>query len=503
MELTRSDSLKKYILIMMAIILALPISSFATPIGFSGGVNNEYEYEEIVFITGEPIKFIGEVKATENERDDVKTLRYTFDLSPENKSIEGRLRRTVSYETNYANRNDKGQAIGETSLSRKATETIDIDDDTYRLEDYQFSKSDIIDKRPASDFYSGNIKGRKYYSINGDEGKVIIDISGGNTGYENFWGSTETQIIDYYITYDRDVEEIDDDGDVDTDHVSWTGNVRAQVSDSLTKELRYSGNLASLSSFNGGYVKVTDREIISTYSFDLPSYARDMSLSKSMVPRIERLIVPKFKDLGGHWAQSAIEKLYSLDVFEDESQFFTPNIPMTRAEFIRAIIKACDIRIELEEENTRSRTASRRRNEPAEESPFIDVSVDSSDYPYIKEGVAKGIISGAPDRRFNPDKPLTRAEAITIIVGALGFDSKAPTPGYYMSFADDRSIPSWARDSIYVANEIGIIQGDNTNRVNPTKEMTRAEASAMLVRFLEFLEEDLQQDYRENIILFN
>jgi len=33
--------------------------------------------------------------------------------------------------------------------------------------------------------------------------------------------------------------------------------------------------------------------------------------------------------------------------------------------------------------------------------------------------------------------------------------------------------------------------------------MTRAEASAMLVRFLEFLERDLQRDYRENIILFN
>jgi len=33
--------------------------------------------------------------------------------------------------------------------------------------------------------------------------------------------------------------------------------------------------------------------------------------------------------------------------------------------------------------------------------------------------------------------------------------------------------------------------------------MTRAESSAMLVRFLEFLEKDLQQDYRENIILYN
>ncbi len=484
---------------MIILTLALPTNSFATPIGFSGGVNNEYEYEEIVFISGEPIKFIGEVKVTENDRNNVKTFRYNFDLAPQDKSIEGRLRRTVSYETSYANRNDKGQAIGETILSRSATETIDIDEDTYRLVDYQFSKSDIIDKRPASDFYSGNIKGRKYYTINGNEGKVIIDISGGNAGYENFWGITETQILDYFITYEREIEEVDEDGDIDTKNISWEGSVSVQVSDSLTKELRYSGNLANLSSFNGGYVKVTDREIVSNYDFSLPRNSRNMSLSKNMVPRIERLIVPKFKDLGGHWAQSSIEKLYSLDVFDEESQFFTPNIPMTRSEFTRAIIKACDIRILMEEESPRRRT----RNEPPEESPFSDVLVDDKDYAYIKEGVAKGVVNGAPDGRFNPQNSLTRAEAITIIIRALGFDNKAPTPGYYMSFDDDRKIPDWARDSIYVANEVGIIKGDNTNRVNPNKEMTRAEASTMLVRFLEFLEKDLQQDYRENIILFN
>jgi len=54
-----------------------------------------------------------------------------------------------------------------------------------------------------------------------------------------------------------------------------------------------------------------------------------------------------------------------------------------------------------------------------------------------------------------------------------------------------------------MAKEIGLIQGDQLNRVNPNQVLTRAEASAMLVRFLEFLEQDLQQDYRENIILFN
>ena len=68
---------------------------------------------------------------------------------------------------------------------------------------------------------------------------------------------------------------------------------------------------------------------------------------------------------------------------------------------------------------------------------------------------------------------------------------------------DDKSIPDFAKDSIYVAREIGLTYGDSLNRVNPGQNVTRAEASAMLVRFLNFLEKDLQKDYRENIMLFN
>ncbi|MCL6546071.1 MAG: S-layer homology domain-containing protein, partial [Bryobacteraceae bacterium] len=89
---------------------------------------------------------------------------------------------------------------------------------------------------------------------------------------------------------------------------------------------------------------------------------------------------------------------------------------------------------------------------------------------------------------------------VTILIRALGFATKAPNPGYYTDFSDDDDIPSWAKDSIYVAREINLIQGDNYNRINPDEKLTRAEASAMLVRFLEFLQKDLQKDYRDSLI---
>lgn len=478
----------------------LPLKVYAVPTEFSGGVNNEYEYEEYVFLSGEPVKFVGSFKITESVNKDKKTVSYRFTLNPEEKTMEGKLDRQITYVTNYTKRDDKGQTIAQTSMT-KVRETINIGEDRYELKDFQFSKSDVIDNRPVSDFYTGNFTGRKYYTVNRDQGEVIVNINGGNAGYENFWGGTDTQIINYIISVNRLA------GDTE---VSWQGTIKAQVSDSMTKILKYSENEATYSSIQGGHMKVTRREMVSRCDYTLPKMnegipdvkkkqSGTVELFKNMVPKIERLIVPKFKDLGGHWAEEDINKLYSMDVFDDNSQFFVPNVAMTRAEFTKAVMRACNIRPNAEAK----KTLSTRRNRQPEVSPFSDVATTETDYQYIKDAVQKGIITGVTSDLFKPGNPLTRAEAMVILIRALGFDNKAPTPGYSTSFDDDRFIPGWAKDSIYVAREIGLVKGDSSNNINAGKVLTRAEASALLVRFLEFLERDLQKDYRENIILYN
>ena len=130
-----------------------------------------------------------------------------------------------------------------------------------------------------------------------------------------------------------------------------------------------------------------------------------------------------------------------------------------------------------------------------------DVPVSDPNYTYVKEAINQGLVQGSGGY-FLPAESLTRAQAITILVRALGFDYNAPAPGYTTSFVDDTSIPSWARDSFYMASQMGLLTGDASNRAHPNRAMTRAEASALLVRFLGFLEKDLQKDYRENIMLY-
>lgn len=480
----------KIILILLTISILLPNSSFATPLDFVGGVQNEHQYEEIVFITGQPIKFVGTYSVSEKVKDDEKSISYKFTLKSEDLTLEGKLDRTMTYTTELANHLGVNQTIGQTTIS-KYKETIKLGSDSYNLTDYQFSKSDIIDQRAASDFYSGNIKGRKYYDYNKGQGNVVIDITGGNVGYENFWGKTETQIIDNIITttVNPKGEELG---------YTWQGSYTNQVSDSLTKSLRYSENDANFSSFHGGHIRMTNSSLVSKYDYKMPNSWGTISLSQDMMPRIERLIVPKFRDVNGHWAEENIKKLYSLDVFEDNSDIFSPNIPMNRLQFTKAIMKASDIRTSMEE----TKKSRRKKDNIPEESYFKDIDPTDPDYQYIKAGVDKNIVVGISKDLFGPKDSLTRAQAITILMRALGFENRAPNPGYITSFSDDRLIPSWAKDSIYIGRELNLVTGDTMNRVNPNQNLTKAEASTLIVRFLEFLEKDLQKDYRENIINF-
>ncbi|MEN6325540.1 MAG: S-layer homology domain-containing protein, partial [Syntrophomonas sp.] len=328
--------MKRLLILFIAISLVItPLQVWAAPTEFCGGVNNEYEYQEIVFITGEPIKFTGTVDIKETEKADSKTVSYKFNLTSEDKTLKGKLARTMKYQVSYSKRDDKGQTIAQMEVDSRPSETITIGKDKYILKDYQFSKSDVIDNRPASDYYNGTISGRKYYSINNTEGTVTVDISGGNVGYENFWGSTETQILDNVINYER--ETTDKDGTTET---SWQGTIRTQTADSTTKTLKYADNEATYSSFSGGNMRVTNQEMVSRYEYDLPEVTDGVpddesrnqdtvQLTSNMLPKVERLILPKFRDVAGHWAQQDIEKLYSLDVFQGGTQFFLPDIAMT------------------------------------------------------------------------------------------------------------------------------------------------------------------------------
>lgn len=445
----------------------------AAPADYSGGVFNEYTYEEYFFLSGTPIKFSGKATITEKERKDLLTKTYRFTLTSKNGD---KLSRSVVYVDDLTERTDKGQTTAQSTV-KSYSEKVTIGKSTYTLDDYQFSEGTVIDNRPASDYYSGNMIARKIYKTNTND-LITVHLTGRNVGYENFWGATETQIIDQEII-----------------HPFGRSYITSKVSDSKSKVLQYEPHDPSLSSFTGGHAVLSNSKMVGEYTYNIPygSGKGTIRLAQERVPKIERLIVPKFRDLSQHWAKDSIERLYSLGILDESTQFFSPNTPMQRYQYTVGVLKAVDIRV-LEQPS----------NKRAPRIPiFKDLDPKEPDYLFVESAVEKGIINGVTSENFMPDSPITRVQAVAILVRALGMEGRAPSPGYRTNYVDNSKIPAWGKDSVYVATELGLINGDEKNYFNPNKPLTRAQASAIIVRFLDFLESDLKQNYRDDMLFLN
>jgi subtilisin family serine protease len=87
----------------------------------------------------------------------------------------------------------------------------------------------------------------------------------------------------------------------------------------------------------------------------------------------------------------------------------------------------------------------------------------------------KGIVNGASPYRFEPDRAITRAEAVTMIVKA--YKPVAATPATAV-FKDVSS--HWARDSIAKAVAKGWVKGYPNGTFRPDEPITRAEMAVMI-----------------------
>lgn len=465
---------------MLLALTALPKQSFAQSIDLTGGIKNEYQYEEYVFLSGKPIKFTGtskSVSVTTKENKGKLTETYKFTLTGPNGE---KLTRNFAYTYDVENYDQIGQSTATGDVS-KYTEKIVIGAQTFTLVDYQLSKSTVTDKRPASDYYAGEAIARKTYTVAKDgKESVTVQIDSRNEGYENFWGATETQITEYNYTFENK-------------GVVKEGTVTNTVSTTKSRTTEYNENTASLSSFNGNYKTISTADTVSKYEYDLPTTSGTVALDIEYMPKVEMLKIPKFRDLASSWAKGNIESLYALGILDDDSNFFSPSTPMLRYDFAIAIGKAIDLRV-LED-------TSKRKSKVPTKAIFRDVSKSKKDYDYLVASVQKGVITGTTPATFLPDSFLTREQAATILVRALGLEGKAPDPGYSTNFSDDYKISDYARDSVYIAEQIGLMSG-SYGKFNPKGTLTRAEASAIIDRFLNHLETNLKQNYRDDMMNF-
>ncbi|GAB7387133.1 hypothetical protein BSNK01_09690 [Bacillaceae bacterium] len=77
----------------------------------------------------------------------------------------------------------------------------------------------------------------------------------------------------------------------------------------------------------------------------------------------------------------------------------------------------------------------------------------------IEKMTLLGVIKGYEDLTFQPNKPVTHAEAVAMVVRLLGLEGEAKARANAdLPYLDEKSIPLWAKGSIAVALEKGLLE---------------------------------------------
>lgn len=438
-------------------------------------------YKEMVFLTGEPKEYNGNITVTSSTTNlaDKGTYKLTYkvangDTTPKDMSIA----RTMEYNVNY--RKEENQTIKDYEIS-KWTETITVGGKTYTIDSKQ-SKSSISiieDKTPGVNYYKGDVSHRAVYTSGQD--KITQEISGVIYGYSSAWSSTETQKLNCTVSTNN-----------------WQMEYQLRPSVSVNKTLQYGKNEPTAISFDGNYKEVMQNKSGLNYNIYVmpPQFTYTTKASGNIsIPSFntfEQLVAPDVSFLKGHFAEEDIKKLFSMQILTGEPKFYQPSQAITRGDFTKMIVKA--IKLPIED------TSNKNNQKAPVEIVFSDVLPDREEYPYIMAAYKSGLVSGRNNGKFSIDEPIERQEAIVILLRALGLENLGLDPTPITPFVDDNKIENWAKKEIYAANRIGIIAGDNEGKFNPQSFINKAEAAAIVNRLINYMRYDMQVDYTENIV---
>ncbi len=500
--------------LLASFLLALPFEALATEgtLGYQGGISienrlkkDEYQYSEMIFVTGKPILMTGTLTIKKTVKNDVITATYTYKLtnSQQNASMNRVVMTTTTRETKT-----NGQITETTQLSRAPTETITIGGQSYRLVDSSFTRSVLTDPKAAINYQAGEFIAQKTYVIGNtvnNPDTVKVSLSGRLYAYDQFWSSTQTQKISVLV--ETELKSANPP-------VQWGGSAEMVISSATRHQLYYSENEPDQISFEGGYVQSKWTESTLDYTARFPEFDRSgrptdvlvtYADSQSLItpPETHRLMVPDLKHLNGHWSQEPIAILYGLEVIPGTGSNYRTTALVTRREFVTMLVRALkDIPEDPNAKNATTTTTKKTNNKTPEVSPFVDVKTDDPNYEEIKKAYTKGIVQGDGYGRFNPNAYVTKAEAVKMIVSALGLENLAPYPTTVTPFTDNDQIPGYARNSAAVAHTLGIISPDDRGRFNAGARLTHEDTALLLYNLIVYMGDELIKDYRDRMAAF-
>ena len=120
-------------------------------------------------------------------------------------------------------------------------------------------------------------------------------------------------------------------------------------------------------------------------------------------------------------------------------------------------------------------------------SGYSDVPENAWYHDEMARAVAMGIFEGS-NGRLNPENPITREQAFTVLARAFGVI--APTRDALAAFPDGGQVSVWAVGSVAGMLEAGYIHGSSSGKLNPKGYITRQELAQVLYNALDCITDD-------------
>ena len=183
-------------------------------------------------------------------------------------------------------------------------------------------------------------------------------------------------------------------------------------------------------------------------------------------------IMGKYQDFSREaWYAVPVEWSVREGIFVGTSETaLDPDRAITRAEFITVLVKFFGYQ------------------EKSVKMPFQDVKPKDWFYPYVSLGSRAGITVGVSETEFQPNRKITREQAVTMLLNAakINADLYRAEKGI-QAFPDYGDISDWALPYLRAAVSLALVHGYNNGELRPMAYITRAETAQILYNIRDLL----------------
>ncbi|GAB6159357.1 hypothetical protein JCM39194_25580 [Desulfotomaculum varum] len=219
-------------------------------------------------------------------------------------------------------------------------------------------------------------------------------------------------------------------------------------------------------------------ELTRRWEFISSNYNPDTGKSSFATERFGRFAILEasrtFNDIASHWARPNIEIMAARHVVRGvTSETFSPNETVTRGQFAVMLVRTLGL------------------PEDAAAAGFKDVPPGYWCAGAVGTAAQMGLVAGYGNGTFGPNDTITREQMAAMLVRALRLNSLKVIPDSPLApglFKDGETIAPWARTSVAVIAQAGLMRGRGEGLFAPQALTSRAEAVTVLVRLLAYRE---------------